>query len=377
MIIKNGLVFGADCAFTARDVFIEHETIVEPYGLASDSEEFFDAEGDYVLPGFVDIHTHGAVNHDFCDADREGLETMLAWYGNQGVTSVVFATMAYPEPVIADAVRAAVPYLGKAGYGAVLRGVNMEGPFFSQNKRGAQNPDYLTYPDIGFFERISSLSQGYLRFVDLAPELPGAMDFIRGASNKCAVSLAHTEASYDIASAAFEAGATHVTHLFNGMPVFSHREPGVVGAAFDKAAFIEIISDGFHIHPAAVRAAFRMFGARRVCLISDSMRAAGMPDGEYEIGGQAVRVCDGKAVLAGETAAIAGSVVNLADMCRRAVRFGVPIEYAVQAAAPNPAIAAGLYHEVGSLDPGKRADIVIWDPELKMKAVFCAGKRIR
>lgn len=377
MIIKNGLVFGADCAFSVRDVYIKDGKIADAPGGSAAQEEIYDAGGDYVLPGFVDIHTHGAVGADYCDADPAGVETMLAWYGSMGVTSVVFATMSLPEPAIAGAIRASLPFFDKDGCGAVLRGVNMEGPFISRNKRGAQNPDHLMNPDLSFFERIFDIAGGYVRFVDLAPELPGATEFIRQAAKKCPASLAHTEATYLEASAAFDAGASHVTHLFNGMAPFSHREPGVVGAAADKADFAEIICDGVHVHPAAVRAAFRLFGERRICLISDSMRAAGMTDGEYEIGGQAVRVADGKATLAEDDQVIAGSVVCLADMCRRAVGFGIPVEHAVRAATLNPAAAAGISDTVGSIDKGKRADVVIWDRQLRTKAVFSAGRRLR
>ena len=377
MVIKNGLVFGADCAFSARDVFIKNETIAEAPGRPAVDDEVIDAGGDYVLPGFVDIHTHGAMGHDVCDAAPAGIEAMLYYYGSLGVTSVVFATTSYPESVIAATVRAALPYFDKTGYGAVLRGLNLEGPFLCENKRGAQNPDYLALPDQGFFKRIIDISEGYIRLIDIAPELPGAAELIKAACKKCAVSLAHTEADYDVAASAFDNGASHVTHLFNGMTAFTHREPGVVGAAADKAAFVEIISDGLHLHPATVRAAFRLFGEGRICLISDSMRAAGMPDGEYEIGGLAVSVSGGKAVLAADNATIAGSAVNLAEMCRRSVGFGIPLEHAVRAATLNPAAAAGISRDVGSLEPGKRADIVIWDRDLQTKAVFCAGRRIR
>ena len=410
MRIKNGLVFGADCKFSPRDIFFKNGTIVEEpggysttgnaatedagsvytgrrntgsgYAIPKDAspkdaspEDTYDADGNYVLPGFIDIHTHGAMGYDMCDANPEGIEAMLAYHGGHGVTSVVLATMSYPEPVIAAAIQTSTRYFDKTGYGAVLRGVNLEGPYLSRNKCGAQNPGYLENPDLDAFERLVEVSQEHVRLVDLAPELPGAVDFIKEACKKCAVSLAHTEASYDVASAAFDAGASHVTHLFNAMPPFTHREPGVVGAAMEKAGFVELISDGVHIHPAAIRAAFRMFGEQRVCLISDSMRATGMPDGLYEIGGQAVRVENGRAALEGNPAAIAGSVVNLAEMCRRAVGFGIPVEHVVRAATLSPATAAGLGNEVGSLEPGKRADIVICDRELNVVAVFCAGKR--
>ena len=373
MIIKNGLVFGADQKFSNRNVYIKNNIIADDSYTPADPGEIIDAAGCYVLPGFVDMHTHGAMNFDFCDADITGIETMLGYYGSHGVTSVILTTNTYPEAVITDAVLAALPYFDMKGYGAVLRGVNLEGPFISYNKRGAQKPEYLMLPDIDFFKRVFDLSNGYVRLIDLAPELPGALGFIEKACKKCTVSLAHTEASYDEAAAAFDAGASSVTHLFNGMNAFTHRAPGVVGAAADKAAFIELISDGFHVHPAMVRAVFKIFGPERVCLISDSMRATGMPNGDYDIGGQIAHVEDGKSTLASDSATIAGSVVNLADMCRRAIGFGVPIEYVVRAATLNPAMAAGINKDVGSLQPGKRADVVIWDKDFNTKAVICAG----
>lgn len=376
MIIQNGLVFEAYGAFSSRDVFVDGNTIAASPRADGVPDEVIDAGGGYVLPGFVDIHTHGAMNYDLCDADPNGIEAILAYHGSQGVTTVVPATMAYPEPVIEKIVRTTLPYFNKDGYGAVLRGINLEGPFISLQKRGAQNPDNLVNPDLDFFNRMFALSEKHILLVDLAPELPGALKFIQEISEKCVVSLAHTDATYDEAIAAFEAGASHVTHLFNGMPPLNHREPGVIGAAADKATFVEIISDGFHLHPAIVRSAFRMFGADRVCLISDSMRATGMPDGEYDLGGQRVNVSNGKATLTGGNFSIAGSAVNLADMCRRAIGFGVPIEHAVRAATLNPARAVGLDGKIGTIEVGKRADLVIWDSELRTKEVICAGKRI-
>lgn len=378
MLIKNGLVFNAGCRFVKGDVVISGGRIGQaPAAGEAETGDVIDAGGCYVLPGFVDIHTHGAMGHDFCDADAGGLEVMLDYCGRHGITSVTPATMAYSEPILSNIIRTALPYFDREGLGAVLRGVNMEGPFICVERRGAQNPAYISNPSQDIFNRLYELSGGRILLVDLAPELPGGLSFIREASGKCAVSLAHTSATYEEAAAAFDAGASHVTHLFNGMTPFSHREPGIIGAAFDYAAYVEIISDGFHLHPSVVRAAFSWFGGERVCLISDSMRASGMPNGEYDLGGQPIHVEDGKAVLIGGNRSLAGSVVNLADMCRRAIGFGVPIEQAVRAATLNPARAVGLDGEIGSLAPGKRADLVIWDRDLKTREVICGGRRLQ
>ena len=375
MIIRNGLVFGADCAFTKADLAFENGIITNIAPAGSMPGDGFDAAEAYVLPGFVDIHTHGCVNSDFCDADPAGLERMLAYYGRHGVTSVVFAAMSFSEGELAGIIHAAVPYFGKRGYGAVLRGVNMEGPFINPDRRGAQNPDNIIVPDTGMFDRLYAVSRGNIRLLGIAPELPGGLELVRHAAKSCAVSLAHTCADYDVSSAAFAAGAGHVTHLFNAMPPFDRREPGVVGASFDHAATVEIISDGVHLHPSVVRAMFEMFGASRICLVSDSVRGTGMPDGEYELGGQVIILKDGCSLLA-DGGTIAGSAVNLPDCCRRAVKFGIPLENVVCAASKNPARAAAIDSVAGSLEPGKSADILVWDADLRTIAVFAGGERV-
>jgi N-acetylglucosamine-6-phosphate deacetylase len=374
MLIRNGLVFDGENGFAKTDLAVCGGRISKAAPRAED--EIFDASGCYVLPGFVDIHSHGAVNADLCDADARGLERMLSYYGRAGVTSVVPAAMSYPEETLSDVIKISAPYFGRDGFGAVLRGINMEGPFLNPKRCGAQNPRYITLPDTGFFDRLYELSGGNILMVGIAPEMPHAIEFIRAASEKCVVSLAHTEADYDTAMAAFGAGASMVTHIFNATPPFAHRAPGVVGAAFDRAAYVELIADGVHLHPATVRAAFAMFGAGRICLVSDSMRAAGMPEGTYDLGGLTVLVEDGRATLEDGARSIAGSVVSLADACRRAISFGIPMEQALRASTSNPARASGLYGEIGSLREGKRADIVVWDENLRTRAVFAGGKRI-
>ena len=375
MIIRNGLLYNPDCDFTKADLAFENGIIKYIAPAGSLTGEGFDAAGAYVLPGFVDIHTHGCVNSDFCDADSAGLEKMLAYYGSLGVTSVVLATMSYGEEALAGIIQAAAPYFGRKGYGAVLRGVNMEGPFINPGRCGAHNPDNITDPDVEMFERLYEASGGNIRMLGIAPELPGSLKLIRHAAIRCAVSLAHTGADYDTAAAAFNAGARHLTHMFNAMPPLGHRSPGVIGAAFDHAAYVEIISDGVHLHPSVVRAMFSMFGASRICLVSDSIRGAGMPDGRYELSGQAVIVKGGRSNLA-SGGAIAGSVVNLADCVRNAVKFGIPLKDAVRAAAQNPARAASINSAVGSLEPGKSADILIWDSDLRSIAVFAGGEPV-
>ncbi|MBR2029092.1 MAG: N-acetylglucosamine-6-phosphate deacetylase [Oscillospiraceae bacterium] len=372
MVIKNGNLFTENAEFVKQDIAFSGEKI-DAIGENLCGEEVFDATDCYVIPGFVDIHIHGAYGSDFCDNSENDINTIAKYLVSQGVTSFLGTTMAFDEPILSGIFATANPFFNKVIDGqATLRGVNMEGPFFNKAKKGAQAEKYIVDPDWEMFERLFELSGRNIRLLDIAPELPGAVEFIEKASKLCHVSVAHTSANYDQAIAGFEAGADHVTHLFNAMPPMGHRDPGVVGAAQDKASYVEIISDGIHIHPAIIRTAFRLFGDDRMCLISDAMRACGMPDGEYSLGGQKVFMNNGKATLEGGT--IAGSATVLAECVRRAVSFGIRLESAIKAATINPAKSAGLYDVVGSLREGKQADVVVLDKDLQPKLIVLAGK---
>lgn len=378
MIIKNGQVFNSIGRFIPADVELVGDRIakVAPAGTLYGDEEI-DAAGKYVTPGFVDIHIHGAAGADFCDSvdgSQEYVRTMQKYLGSQGVTSFMGTTMAFSEEILNGIFSTVRPLFGQESEGAVLRGVNMEGPFFNKAKKGAQAEKYIVDPDWEMFQRLWETSGHNIRLVDVAPELPGAPEFIEKASKLCTVSIAHTCATYDEAREAYAHGATHTTHLFNAMPAFTHRAPGVVGAASDYAAHVEMISDGIHLHPAVVRAVFALFGAERVCLISDSMRACGMPNGEYSLGGQKVFMKDGLATL--EDGTIAGSATCLAECFRRAVSFGVPLESALRAATINPAQAVGLFDEIGSVTAGKRADVLVLDRTLHPEHIFIGGKEL-
>ena len=334
-----------------------------------------DLDGALVIPGLVDIHVHGCAGADFSDGDYAGLVHMARYLARRGVTSFAPASMTLPYDALDKAFHAAAR-LRREGLadGARLVGIQMEGPFLSREKRGSQNPAYLRLPDWDRFLRLYDAAEGLLRIVDVAPELPGAAEFTRRASEKCRVSVAHTAAGYDQAAAVFDAGATHLTHLFNAMSGIHHRHPGPIGAASEREnVTAELICDGIHVHPSAVRMAFRLFPGR-ICLISDALRCCGMADGSYSLGGQEILLSGGVARLTGGT--IAGSAADLYQCMCRAVSFGIPREQAVWAATALPARVIGRESETGAIANGRAADFVICGGELEPRAVYLGGKRL-
>ena len=336
-----------------------------------DEDLAVDCSGSYtVVPGFVDVHIHGCAGADTCDGTREAMEAMAKFLLQHGVTSFCPTTMTIGREVIEKALLAAKDAMDHpVEDGARIVGVNMEGPFISKERKGAQKEEDIVAPDFAMFRELWDLCGGIIRLVDVAPEQPGGMEFIQQAKDLCTVSIAHTTADYDQAIAAFDQGITHATHLFNAMNGIHHRKPGVVGAVMDDDRVRgELICDGFHIHPAVLRMAFRVLGDRAL-IVSDSMRANGMQEGDsYDLGGQMVQVSGGKAVLADGT--IAGSVSNLHQEVKNLVAYGVPFAQAVKSASLIPAKAIGLDHEIGSIAPGKRADLLVLDEKLDITAVY-------
>ena len=374
MNFKNAWIYTENFRFEHGAFSVEDGRFTNVLGEAA--ADAVDLEGAYVIPGLIDVHSHGNSGADFSDGDEAGVEKMARYYAANGITSFAPASMTLPYETLSAAFAAARRFADRKVEGAaVLRGIQMEGPFFSEAKKGAQNGAYLRNPDFEAFAKLQADCGGLVKIVDVAPELPGAVEFIAKAKELCTVSIAHTDADYDAAAAGIAAGVTHLTHLYNAMPGIHHRKPGVIGAAAEaEQVSAEIISDGQHVHPSAVRLAFRLFGAPRMVLISDSLRCCGMPDGEYELGGQQVFLKGGIARLADGT--IAGSATNLYDCMLRAISFGIPREDAIRAASWNPARQIGALDEVGSIRSGKVADFVVCDEALNRKAVYLAGKAI-
>lgn len=380
MLILNGTVF-IDGKFEKKDIRVQDgkfAEIAEPGQLCGFkgiknllagekcpvAEEVLDATNKLILPGLVDVHTHGRSDFDFSKITKEELEKLLASYGACGITSVLATTMTNEPSVVEESLRVIGEYIKKqqefaCDSRAKLLGIHMEGPFLGKEKKGAHDEKYLQKTDWAQFEKWQKLSGGNIRLVTVDPCLTGADEFIKKCvENGIKVSLGHTACNYETAMQARQAGADHVTHTFNAMNPLHHREPGLIGAAMDTGMYMELICDGIHVHPAMVR---MMFAAHpdKVVLVSDSIPAAGMPDGEYESGGLKVMLQNGKAVL--EDGTIAGSTASLQECLISAIKFGIPVEQAVNSATHLAAKSVGLEDVAGNIAVGRRAEFLVVD----------------
>ena len=384
MIIDNVYVFTPDKAFVKGGIILDGDKIRQVYEEKDAPQlngDVLDGKGCYAIPGLIDLHFHGCKGDDFCDGDKAAIGRIAEYEASVGVTAIAPATMTLPVEELEQILHTAAEYKKetKDCRKADFLGINMEGPFISPAKKGAQDARNILPCNVEICDRFLKASEGLVKFIGIAPEeSEHAGEFIREVHERVNVSLAHTNADYDTAMEACRAGANHAVHLYNAMPAFTHRAPGVVGAVFDnKDVMAEIICDGIHIHPSVVRATFQMMGADRMILISDSMRATGMPDGQYTLGGRDVKVVGRLDTLVSD-GAIAGSATNLMDCMRTVVKkMELPLETAVACATINPARSLGVEEQYGSLEAGKKAHVVLLDQDLELKAVIKDGVKIR
>ena len=372
MIIKNGLVFMEDFKFRqvnlkVIDGMIQKITDTElPEEIG---EEVIDARGLKVIPGLTDIHFHGCMNSDLCDATDEAISTMAKYQRSKGVTTICPATMTLPKERLMEICQVAANHERTEGEAEII-GINLEGPFISPAKVGAQNPEYVHRAEVDFLKDLIKASDGLTKLVTIAPEEDGALECISALKDDIKFSIGHTSANYEEAVAGIQAGVRHMTHMFNAMPGLTHRVPGPIAAAAERPEMtVELICDGYHIHPSMIRLAFRLFGPNRIVTISDSCRACGMEQGgEYELGGQSVYLNDGVARLKDGT--IAASATNLFDCMVNTMKYGIPEELAVRAATYNPVKAIGMEKRYGSIAEGKVANLVLVNEDYEIQQVI-------
>lgn len=369
MKFANVALFGENFKFNYTNVGVENGVFSE-----NAAGEVIDCDGLMMLPGFVDIHTHGAVGYEAKDADPKALEVLSQFEGEHGITAFLPTTSTQSTEELKDSVKVISNAVKSVG-GAKIAGIHMEGPYFSMKYKGAQNPEYIRKPNAEEFFEINEAAGGLVKLISIAPETEGAETFVKAVKGKVKVAAGHTDADYETMVKAIDWGVGHLTHSFNAMRGLHHREPGAIGAAIDSNVYCELISDGMHVHPAVIRTFYKAIGAERLVLISDSVRSAYLPDGEYTSCGLKVFVKNGKALL--EDGTIAGSSSTLFDCFKQAVKFGIPLEDAVRAATYNPAAAVGIDDKYGVIKSGRAADFILVDDMLELKAVYINGKRIK
>jgi len=366
---------------TPREQIGGGSVVVEDGRIAEVSEgkapqgRVLDFEGCYVVPGFVDIHVHGGAGEDVMDASDGGLDRLSLFLAAGGVTSFLATTYTDSHERTLKAVREIGEAAKRGTRGARLLGLHMEGPYISMERSGAQNRAHIRLPALDELGQASLEAGGSLRMVTLAPEVDGALEAVRWLASRGIVPAAgHTDATYDEARAGIEDGIRHASHLFNGMRSLHHREPGLVGAALDdERVTVELIADCYHIHPAVLRIVARLKGTARTALVSDSIAAAGLPDGDYSLGGMKVAVRHGKSLL--ESGTLAGSTIRLCDAVRNMVeKADVPLREAVEMASTTPARVAGAADRKGSIAPGMDADITVLDRGLSVMLTMVEGR---
>jgi len=335
--------------------------------------EVINGDGRFLSPGFIDIHNHGNTGHDIMDSTEETLDKIGEFHIKNGATSYLGTIITSSYDNIITSIKNITNYKNKKTLSQLL-GIHLEGPFFSILRKGAQPEKYIKEPDIEIVKDFVELAKNKLKMVSIAPEFNGAIEIISYLKEKnITIAMAHSNATFNEAKKGINYGVTVATHLFNGMREFNHREPGIIGAALtDDRVYCELIYDRIHLHDETVKIALKTKGVDKIVLVSDAMRAAGLEDGEYELGGQKVIVNKGAARL--ENGGLAGSTLNLKDAVYNMVNMlNIPIQDAVRMASLSPAKAIGVSKHKGSIEIGKDADMLLFDDDINISSVFISG----
>lgn len=372
MIFKNVTYYNDAFEKETADIEIENSFIKNIGTLDAAGRDM----SDYILiPGFIDIHIHGRSGGDFSDAKTDSIEKISSSLAKSGITSFCGTTMTLPFEDLTKIIETGKNYMGHET-GAKLVGINLEGPFIAMEKKGAQNGDYVRKGTINEFNALNSIGRNIIKIITIAPEAFESDTFISHVSKHCTVSVGHTLATENEANAAFSAGAKLTTHLYNAMPPVSHRNPGTAGAALDnKNIFCELICDGHHVYPTVLRNTFKILGENRACVISDSMRGAGLGEGTYELGGQEVFVKENGEYAQLKDGTFAASICSVYEGFKNLLRFEIDMKTALKSCTINPAKAIGLDKEIGSIAVGKKADLVFLDNKMNIQEVYINGVR--
>lgn len=375
-VIENGRIY-TEAELIERGYIIVNDDKITDIG-KGDYEGVlttYDAQGQHVLPGFIDIHMHGGYGEDAMDASYEGLKHLAESLLSEGTTSFLATTMTQSDENITKALENIIEYQKQQDVlkAADIVGIHLEGPFISEHKVGAQNPAYVQRPSIEKVQQFQKTANNQIKVITFAPEVEGAHETLEALHNQIRFSIGHTVATFDETNEAVARGAKHVTHLYNAGTPFEHREPGVFGAAWTNDSLsTELIVDGIHSHPTAIQIAYKQKGNTRFFLITDAMRAKGMPDGEYDLGGQNVIVKGSEARLA--SGALAGSILKMNEGLKNLIQYtGDSLDNLWRVTSLNQAIALNIEAQKGSLKVGKDADIVIVDDEITVQTTIKAG----
>jgi N-acetylglucosamine-6-phosphate deacetylase len=367
MILKNCTFFNELFEKEFGDIKIENGLISE---IGYFNENGKDMSGKIILPGFIDIHIHGGEGGDFSDANVQSVDKISCYLAKHGVTSFCGTTMTLSQEQLKNILNISSNYNAPK---SKLVGVNLEGPYIAMSKKGAQNGEFVRAGSIDEFDELYGIDNK-IKLITIAPEAFESRDFISYVSKKCVVSIGHTAANSAQCQTSFDCGASHATHLFNAMTAMTHRQAGVVGTALDNDnVSCELICDGEHICPIVLRNAFDILGENRACVISDSMRGAGLGCGEFELGGQMTYVKEGYKVAKLEDETIAASITNVFDEFKNLLEFGIDFKTALKSCTINPAKVIKEDDKIGSIAVGKCADLIVADENLNINEVYING----